>query len=216
MGLYENSTNTIQNYNIEKVLPEKKLGYEFAKRLLDLILALLFFLLLLIPMIFIGIIIKLDSKGPVIFKQERVGKNGRQFMMYKFRTMKDDAEKDGPQWAENNDSRCTRVGRFLRTVRLDELPQVVNVIKGDMSFVGPRPERQYFYDEFEKYIHGFSYRTAVTPGITGWAQVNGGYELLPEEKIVYDMEYIKKRSMLLDLKCFFLTIKVVFTREGSR
>ncbi len=216
MGLYENSTNTIQNFNIEKVLPEKKLGYEFTKRLLDLILALLFFILLLIPMIFIGIIIKLDSRGPVIFKQERVGKNGRQFMMYKFRTMKDDAEKDGPQWAENNDSRCTRVGRFLRTVRLDELPQVINVIKGDMSFVGPRPERQYFYDEFEKYIHGFSYRTAVTPGITGWAQVNGGYELLPEEKIVYDMEYIKKRSMLLDLKCFFLTIKVVFTREGSR
>lgn len=216
MGLYENSTNTIQNFNIEKVLPEKKLGYEFTKRLLDLILALLFFILLLIPMIFIGIIIKLDSRGPVIFKQERVGKNGRQFMMYKFRTMKDDAEKDGPQWAENNDSRCTRVGKFLRTVRLDELPQVVNVIKGDMSFVGPRPERQYFYDEFEKYIHGFSYRTAVTPGITGWAQVNGGYELLPEEKIVYDMEYIKKRSMLLDLKCFFLTIKVVFTREGSR
>lgn len=216
MGLYESSENTIQHYNIEKIVPSKKLAYEFFKRLLDLSFSLLFFILLLIPMVFIAIIIKLDSKGSVIFKQERVGKNGKKFMMYKFRTMKTDAEKDGPQWADNNDSRCTRVGKFLRAVRLDELPQVLNVIKGDMSFVGPRPERQYFYDEFEKYIHGFSYRTAVTPGITGWAQVNGGYDLLPEEKIVYDMEYIKNRSMLLDLKCFFLTIKVVFTREGSR
>ena len=147
---------------------------------------------------------------------EACAENGKEFMMYKFRTMSVDAEKDGPQWADNNDSRCTRIGLFLRKVRLDELPQIINIIKGDMSIVGPRPERQYFYDEFEKYIHGFSYRTLVTPGLTGWAQVNGGYDLKPEEKIVYDMEYIKNRSFLLDMKCIFLTIKVVFTQEGSR
>ena len=105
---------------------------------------------------------------------------------------------------------------FLRKTRIDELPQLWNILKGDMSFVGPRPERQYFYEQFEKYIVGFSNRLVVAPGLTGYAQVNGGYELKPEEKIVYDMEYIEKRSVLLDLWCIAQTFRVVFSGKGAR
>jgi lipopolysaccharide/colanic/teichoic acid biosynthesis glycosyltransferase len=127
-----------------------------------------------------------------------------------------DAESKGPQWADKDDWRCTRVGRILRKVRLDELPQLWNILRGDMSFVGPRPEREYFYDLFETYIPGFRNRMAVKPGLTGWAQVNGGYDLGPEEKIVYDMEYIANQSLLFDMKCIFKTVKLVFSHEGAR
>ena len=169
-----------------------------------------------IPMALIALLIKLDSKGPVIFRQERLGKDGKPFTMLKFRSMYDDAEQNGPQWAEKEDDRCTKIGCFLRKTRLDELPQFWNILKGDMSLVGPRPERAYFYDEFETYIHGFRNRLAVRPGLTGWAQVNGGYDLSPEEKIVYDMEYIKGRSIRMDLACIFKTVRLVFTHEGAR
>ncbi len=130
--------------------------------------------------------------------------------------MNHDAEVNGPKWADKEDKRCTRFGAFLRKTRLDELPQFWNILKGDMSFVGPRPERQYFYEQFEKYIIGFSNRLVVTPGLTGYAQVNGGYELEPEEKIVYDMEYIEKRSVLMDIKCLVKTVSLIFTHEGAR
>ena len=106
--------------------------------------------------------------------------------------------------------------QFLRKTRLDELPQLINIFKGDMSIVGPRPERAYFYDQFDTYIHGFRNRMAVRPGLTGWAQVNGGYDLRPEEKIVYDMEYINNMSVKMDIVCMFKTIKLVFTHEGAR
>ncbi len=137
-------------------------------------------------------------------------------MMYKFRSMREDAEKDGPQWAERNDDRCTRVGIFLRKTRLDEIPQLLNILHGEMSFVGPRPERAVFYREFEQYIVGFSQRMLVKPGLTGHAQVNGGYDLLPEEKILFDMEYIKQRSFSMDLKCLLKTVMIVFSHEGAR
>ena len=127
-----------------------------------------------------------------------------------------DAEKDGPKWAERSDDRCTRFGALLRKTRLDELPQLWNILKGEMSFVGPRPERKYFYEQFEKYIVGFSNRLVVTPGLTGYAQVNGGYELAPEEKIVYDMEYIARRSIRLDLQCIVKTALLIFTHDGAR
>ena len=130
--------------------------------------------------------------------------------------MNHDAEVNGPKWADKEDKRCTRFGAFLRKTRLDELPQLWNILVGDMSFVGPRPERQYFYEQFEKYIVGFSNRLVVTPGLTGYAQVNGGYELEPEEKIVYDMEYIEKRSVLMDIKCLAKTVSLIFTHEGAR
>jgi lipopolysaccharide/colanic/teichoic acid biosynthesis glycosyltransferase len=167
-------------------------------------------------MALIALLIRLDSPGPAFFRQERLGKDGRPFIILKFRSMRLDAEKNGPQWADKDDPRCTRLGRILRKSRLDEIPQLWNILKGEMSFVGPRPERQCFYEEFETYIHGFSKRLLVKPGLTGYAQVNGGYELKPEEKIVYDIEYIHKQSVLMDLWCIFKTVKLVFTHEGAR
>lgn len=186
------------------------------KRIMDVILSFVSGLALALPMVIIAILIKLDSPGPAIFRQERLGKDGKPFTIYKFRTMYLDAEADGPQWAKRNDCRCTPLGRFLRHTRLDELPQLWNILKGDMSIVGPRPERAYFYSEFETYIHGFCYRLLVKPGLTGLAQVNGGYDLKPEEKIMFDMEYIQKQSIELDLKCILQTIHLVFTHEGAR
>lgn len=186
------------------------------KRTMDVILAFVAGLALVLPMVIIAILIKLDSPGPAIFRQERLGKGGKPFTIYKFRTMYLDAEANGPQWAKRHDCRCTPLGRFLRHTRLDELPQLWNILKGDMSIVGPRPERACFYDEFETYIHGFSYRLLVKPGLTGLAQVNGGYDLKPEEKIVYDIQYIENQSILMDLKCIFKTVSLVFTHEGAR
>ena len=186
------------------------------KRIMDVILSFVSGLTLALPMVIIAILIKLDSPGPAIFRQERLGKDGKPFTIYKFRTMYLDAEADGPQWAKRNDCRCTPLGRFLRHTRLDELPQLWNILKGDMSIVGPRPERACFYSEFETYIHGFCYRLLVKPGLTGLAQVNGGYDLKPEEKIMFDMEYIQKQSIELDLKCILQTIHLVFTQEGAR
>ena len=186
------------------------------KRIMDVILSFVSGLTLALPMVIIAILIKLDSPGPAIFRQERLGKDGKPFTIYKFRTMYLDAEADGPQWAKRNDCRCTPLGRFLRHTRLDELPQLWNILKGDMSIVGPRPERACFYSEFETYIHGFCYRLLVKPGLTGLAQVNGGYDLKPEEKIMFDMEYIQKQSIELDLKCILQTIHLVFTHEGAR
>ncbi len=204
------------HYRIERVTPREDKVYSFVKRGLDLILAVLLLILLMVPMEILAVLVCLDSPGPAIFRQERLGKDGRSFMIYKFRTMVQDAEKDGPQWAREEDQRCTRLGRFLRKTRIDELPQLWNVLAGNMSFVGPRPERAYFYKEFAKYIDGFDQRLQVIPGITGWAQVNGGYSLAPEEKILYDVEYIKKRSITFDLKCIARTVNVLFSHDGAR
>lgn len=203
-------------YFIEPEIPARKPVYSFLKRAGDIAVSLGAGLLLLIPMAVIAVLIRLDSKGPALFKQERLGKNGKSFYMYKFRSMRMDAEKDGPKWAEQNDDRCTRLGKFLRKCRLDELPQLWNIFVGHMSIVGPRPERSFFYDEFETYIHGFRHRLAVKPGLTGLAQVNGGYDLEPEEKIVFDMRYIKERSFWMDLKIMFKTVALLFSHEGAR
>ena len=163
-----------------------------------------------------NLIVALDSPGPPIFRQERLGLNGKPFMIYKFRTMRLDAKANGPRWAAVCDTRCTRFGQLLRRTRLDELPQLYNILRGDMSFVGPRPERAYFYREFEQYIPGFSNRLLVMPGLTGYAQVNGGYSLKPEEKIIYDMEYIESQSITLDIRCLLKTVHIVFSHEGAR
>ena len=197
------------------VLEQKKL-YLITKRAFDIVCSSLGLLILAIPMLIIALLVTLDSPGSPIFKQERLGLHGKPFMIYKFRSMRPDAEVNGPKWADKEDKRCTRFGAFLRKTRIDELPQLWNILVGDMSFVGPRPERQYFYEQFEKYIVGFSNRLVVTPGLTGYAQVNGGYELEPEEKIVYDMEYIEKRSVLMDIKCLAKTVSLIFTHEGAR
>lgn len=205
-----------QEYYIEPVVPKRKPVYSFVKRSFDILVSLTAGLLLLIPMGIIALMIRLDSEGPALFKQERLGKNGKAFNMYKFRSMRIDAEKNGPKWADQNDDRCTRLGKFLRKCRLDELPQLWNIFAGHMSIVGPRPERPFFYDEFETYIHGFRNRLAVQPGLTGLAQVNGGYDLEPEEKIVYDMRYIEERSLWMDLKIMFKTVSLLFSHEGAR
>ena len=197
-------------------LPKAKPLYLGLKRLFDIVLALLACVLCLIPCGIIALAIRLDSPGQVIFRQERLGKDGKPFVMYKFRYMRTDAEQNGPQWAEKYDTRCTRVGAFLRRSRLDELPQMINILKGDMSFVGPRPERKVFYDLFETYIPGFYRRLQVKPGLTGLAQVSGGYDLGPEEKIVYDMEYIRHQSVWMDLRCMLMTVHIVLHHEGAR
>lgn len=191
-------------------------GYLFIKRSFDIVASLCLTVVLMLPMLIIALLICLDSPGPALFRQERLGKGGEPFTILKFRSMRIDAEENGPQWADRDDHRCTHLGRILRKSRLDELPQLWNILKGEMSFVGPRPERACFYVEFETYIHGFCNRLVVKPGLTGLAQVNGGYDLKPEEKIIYDMEYIQKRSVGMDLSCIIKTVKLVFTHEGAR
>ena len=197
------------------VLQPRRL-YLISKRIFDLVFSFLGLLILVLPMAVIALIIVIDSPGAPIFRQERLGLHGKPFMIYKFRSMRLNAEENGPQWADEQDPRCTHFGQILRRTRLDELPQFYNILRGDMSFVGPRPERAYFYGEFEKYIPGFSNRLMVVPGLTGHAQVNGGYSLKPEEKIIYDMEYIEKRSIWMDLACIGKTIRVVLCGAGAR
>ena len=222
LGLNQYSQQEKQNtihttdYYITPVVRKERPLYNLAKRLFDVTVSLIAILVLWIPMLLLAVMIRLDSAGPALFRQERLGKEGKPFIMYKFRTMRLDAEKDGPQWASENDQRCTKLGRIIRKSRVDELPQLFNVLKGDMSLVGPRPERAFFYDEFEQYVHGFRQRLQVTPGITGWAQVNGGYSLLPEEKILYDMEYIQNCSVWMDLKCLVRTVSVILNHKGAR
>ncbi len=196
---------------------QKSIFYSITKRLFDLVVSLFSLVFLCIPMAVIAVIVRLDSEGGAIYKQERLGKNGKPFNIIKFRTMIKDSEINGAQWSEGDDDpRITKIGKFLRKTRLDELPQLWCIFTGKMSFVGPRPERECFYNEFEKYIHGFKHRLLVVPGLTGHAQVNGGYDLKPEEKIYFDMEYIEKRSLVMDLKIIFQTIFVVFSFDGAK
>lgn len=191
------------------------LGYRFVKRAFDVCSTGCALIILAIPMGIIALRIKSESPGPVIYAQERVGKNGKPFMVYKFRSMYVDAEKRGAQWAQGDDPRVTPFGKVMRKTRLDEIPQFWNVFKGDMTLIGPRPERPAFCAEFEKRIHGWHYRTMVTPGLSGLAQVTGGYDLLPKEKVVLDLEYIKHRSIAVDLKIILKTLGVVSTGRGQ-
>lgn len=191
--------------------------YSFFKRFFDIVFSLFALIVLLIPMLIIAVIVKLTSPGSALYKQERLGKDGVSFEIIKFRSMYVDAENNGAQWSDGeNDERITPFGKFLRRTRMDELPQFAQILTGKMSLVGPRPERECFYEKFETYIHGFSERLKVKPGLTGLAQVSGGYDLRPEEKVVYDIEYIKKRSLWLDLKCILLTVRIIFSHNGAR
>lgn len=210
--------DTQQEYYIEDLGKiKRKLFYSFFKRFFDFILSLVAIIILFIPMIIVGILVKITSKGPILYKQERLGKNGKPFKLVKFRSMRVDAEANGAQWSQgDNDPRITKFGRIMRKTRIDELPQLFTILTGKMSIVGPRPEREVFYNEFEKYIHGFNQRLKVKPGLTGLAQVSGGYDLKPEEKIVYDIKYIKKRSLWLDFKIIIKTVVVIFTHKGAK
>ena len=203
---------------VEKIsdLPPKPV-YSFIKRLFDISASAAGIILLCIPMAVICAVICATSAGGPIYKQERLGLNGKKFFIYKFRTMYNNAEDNGAQWSSgSNDKRITPVGRFLRRTKLDELPQLFNCIKGEISIVGPRPERSVFYKYFETYVHGFSQRLLVKPGITGLAQVKGGYFTKPEKKIIYDLEYIKNRSLWVDFKILLLTIVAVIRGEDEK
>ncbi len=201
--------------NLGKI--KRKPIYAFFKRLMDIVLSLIGLIVAAIPMLIVAIGIKCTSKGSVFFCQERLGLNGKPFKLIKFRTMIAGAEKDGARWSQGeNDDRIYPFGAKLRKTRLDELPQLVLILIGKMTIVGPRPERACFYDAFDEHVHGFRERLKVKQGLTGLAQVNGGYDLRPEEKILYDVEYIKTRSLLLDLKIIFKTVAVIFKRSGAK
>jgi exopolysaccharide biosynthesis polyprenyl glycosylphosphotransferase len=191
---------------------EKRDIEEFLMRGLDTVGSILALLVFTPAIVLFSVLIKISSAGPVFYKQQRVGKDGKVFTLYKFRTMVKDAEKElGPVLASRGDPRVTRVGRILRATRLDELPQLLNVLRGDMSLVGPRPERPHFVKQ-HKALHEL--RLAVKPGLTGLAQIRSFYDLKPKHKIKYDYLYIQKRSFLLNLYILFLTIPAVLSRKG--
>ncbi|NMC75077.1 MAG: glycosyl transferase, partial [Geobacteraceae bacterium] len=168
----------------------------------------------------IALAIKATSPGPVLFRQVRTGMHEKEFVLYKFRTMRTDAESGtGAVWAQKDDPRVTPIGKFLRKSRLDELPQLLNVLKGDMSFIGPRPERPEFVEKLKEQVPYYSHRHFVKPGITGWAQIKYPYGASVEdalEKLRYDLYYIKNLSLTLDLLIFFETIKVILYSRGGR
>jgi sugar transferase (PEP-CTERM system associated) len=190
------------------------------KRLFDILIASLLILLTLPLMIVVALLIKVESCGPILYRQERVGWRGRSFVLFKFRSMRQDAEAGGaPVWAAQRDSRVTRVGRFIRYTRIDELPQLWNVLRGEMSIIGPRPERPYFVERLAAIIPFYAERHFVKPGITGWAQINLPYGASFEEareKLRYDLYYIKNRSLLFDLRILLATVRVVLLQEGAR
>ena len=224
-------------------LQTHRLYYRHLKRIIDLGLAVLGLILICPLLMVIALAIKLDSPGPVFFRQERLGQYGNPFQILKFRTMRQDAEQSGPQWARENDRRVTRVGKILRKLRLDEWPQLINILKGDMSFIGPRPEREIFIQEFqtptpdlrrgrragdppEALVHlGFkeriphySYRLLVKPGLTGWAQVMFPYAASldeSQEKLKYDLYYIKNMGLFLDLAILLKTVRIVLFGRGT-
>lgn len=182
---------------------EQKLG----KRIFDLFFSILFLVLFSPIMLACAIAIKLGDGGPVLFKQKRLTVGGREFYVYKFRSMVMDAEKNGPQLAREDDDRITRVGRILRRCRLDELPQLINILRGEMSVVGPRPERPELAEEYEKSMPEFEFRLHVKAGLTGYAQVTGLYDTLPYDKLKMDLMYIENYSIFLDLRIMMMTLK---------
>jgi exopolysaccharide biosynthesis polyprenyl glycosylphosphotransferase len=188
------------------------------KRLMDIVFSSIILIITLPITFLVAIAIKLDSEGPVFYKQIRVGKDGKEFKIYKFRSMFKDAEKHtGPVWSIKNDPRITRVGRIIRKFRLDEIPQFINVLRGEMSLVGPRPERPYFVEKLSQEIPLYKRRLKVKPGITGWAQVKHKYDESIEDvkkKLQYDLYYIENISLRMDLKILFRTIFVVLFGKG--
>ena len=201
-------------------LPESdiwKRPYAVARRLFDLVMAFVISIPFLVVLPLLALMIKLESAGPVFLVQRRVGEGGREFSLLKLRTMTADAEAEGARYAAKHDPRVTRMGRYLRATRLDEVPQLLNIVRGDMSFIGPRPERPEFEYELEKTIPHFRTRLLMKPGLTGWAQVNGGYaSTIPEmtRKLEYDLYYIKNRSFALDLQIVFRTFVTVLGWRG--
>jgi len=225
VGFYEELTGKIMVENVNPSFLLFSDGFyvgrvqRVGKRTVDLLAALAVFLVTSPFFVLSALIIKLESPGRVFYSQERVGEHGKPFKVLKFRSMREDAEKDGPVWATADDARVTRFGRFIRKVRIDELPQLINVLKGDMSFVGPRPERPVFVEELAQHIPFYNIRHMVKPGITGWAQIYYPYGASEEDalrKLEYDLYYIKNLSIAMDISTIFQTIKVVLFQKGAR
>lgn len=213
-------TNQIYGFPLIEIMPHIMQPWEeSAKRLMDIVVSLAILTLSSPLWVFIGIAIKMNSPGPLVYSQERVGKDGKIFRMHKFRSMYHDAEaKTGPVWATTNDPRVTRVGRFLRKTRLDEIPQFMDVLRGDMSLVGPRPERPHFVEELSKEIPLYKRRLVVKPGITGWAQVKQGYDTSIEDvksKVRYDLFYIENMSFRMDIKILIITFYTMIAGKGN-
>ena len=214
----------IQNARIlrlyDKVLFKYRQGdltaeQKFLKRAEDILISLILMLVLSPVMALTALLIRLEDGGPVLYRQKRVTRGGKEFDMLKFRSMHVDAEKDGPRLASKNDSRVTKVGRVIRNLHFDELPQLFNVLKGDMSMVGPRPERREFVEEYSRIIPEFTERLKVRGGLTGYAQIYGKYSTGPEDKIKYDLIYIYNYSLRLDIRLLFLTVRILFQKENS-
>ncbi len=224
-AIYEQLTGKIPFKHINNMwmlhiaIGKPKLYSRLIKPVLEAIIALILFSLLIPVMVCLAIVIKCDSRGRVFYTQERIGKDGRKFTIMKFRTMVENAESlTGAVYAADNDPRITKIGKFLRKWRLDEIPQLVNVIKGDMGLIGPRPEREVFIREFEEKIPFYTQRLLVRPGLTGWAQVKFPYASSieqTEEKLQYDLYYIKNMSFILDFVVFLKTIRVVLFGKGK-
>jgi len=223
-ALYERLTGKI---SVEMLRPswiifsggaKRSAVWNVVRRVFNFALAFIATLLSLPIAVVTAIAIKLESPGPIFYSQERVGKNGRIFKIIKFRSMRQDAEKDGqPQWAQHRDPRITRVGAFIRKTRIDEIPQFINILRGEMSFVGPRAERLFFVERLSQQIQFYSQRHLVEPGLTGWAQVNYGYTSSMEDtiqKLQYDLYYIKNVSLLFDIWIIFKTIRIVLFGHG--
>ena len=199
---------------------DKSVFRDAAKRAFDLIVSLLLLLFTLPITAVAALLIKLDSPGPVFYRQERVGRDGRTFTLTKFRSMRVDAEQQGgPRWAAEKDDRITEVGAFIRQTRIDELPQIINVLRGEMSIIGPRPERPFFVDTLTDAIPFYGERHRVKPGITGWAQINYPYGASIEdarEKLSYDLYYVKNTSLFLDVIILLQTVRVILWPSGVR
>jgi exopolysaccharide biosynthesis polyprenyl glycosylphosphotransferase len=218
-----NPAASIRDYLVfSKLVVSRRSTHEiFGKRQFDIIMSLLILIITSPLMLVTMVLIWLSTAGrdPVFYRQLRVGYKGREFYVLKFRSMRTDAERSGPQMASVNDSRVTRIGRFIRSTRIDELPQLLNVLRGDMSLVGPRPERPEFVSGFQRQISGYSLRHQVKPGITGWAQIRYPYGESVEDaenKLYFDLSYIRRQSLWMDLVILFQTIPVVLSGHGAR
>lgn len=200
---------------LENLIKKHKI-YDQLKRPLEILLAITLFIILIIPALIISLLIKITSRGPLFVEQTRIGRNEKEFTIYKFRSMREDAEKDGPQWSSADDPRITALGKFLRLTHLDELPQLINIIRSDLSFVGPRPERPEFVQELKKDISYYDLRHLVRPGLTGWAQLNYRYGSSIEDayqKLQYDIYYLKNYSFWLDLSIMIKTIRLIYEKN---
>jgi exopolysaccharide biosynthesis polyprenyl glycosylphosphotransferase len=212
-------TNQIYGFPLIEIMPELMQPWEYAvKRAIDIVFSFVVLFVGLPIWLLVAIAIKLDSKGSIFYMQERVGKDEKHFHIIKFRSMDEEAERhSGPVWANKQDPRITRVGKIIRKLRIDEIPQLINVLDGKMSLVGPRPERPFFVDQLSREIPLYKRRLKVRPGITGWAQVKHKYDESIEDvrkKVQYDLSYIENMSLRMDLKILLNTIAVVLKGEG--